>query len=146
MAWEMAFDRGIETMRPDGPGHYLSFSAESWNFPDGDTLKGLYIQSFNQQTILFVLPDLSILPPYPRFIASPFLEVLLASGHILPGGENLRPLNIRFRGGGGTFTRALMRGLALYGIPLTDPMPVPDEEGESWREVQRFSRGWLQSF
>ena len=155
-AWKMALDRGIESMTSDGPGQYLSFTASSWDFPGGETLEGLFIQSFNRRTILLVLANSPLLPPYPRFISSPFLEVLLsASRHSVPGGENLKPLDIKFSGGDG-FARSLMRGLALYGIPLTDPVPVIEaaraesgsetgEEGEAaiHRELQRFSRGWL---
>ena len=153
-AWMMALDRGIEPMESDGPGQYLSFTEGSWDFPGTESLKGLYIQSFDRRTILLVLPDSSPLPPYPRFIASPFLDVLLSTTkHSLAGGEDLKPLDIKFSGGD-EFSRALMKGLALYGIPLTDPVPVteaaksgPDngEEGaqESQWEIQRFSRGWI---
>ena len=37
--------------------------------------------------------------------------------------------------------RDFARGLALYGIPLTDPLPR-QEEGV-YRQAQRFSRGWM---
>ena len=141
-AWKMALDRGIKTMIPDGPGQYLAFVDSTWDFPDGQALTGLYVQTFNDRTILLVLPASPLLPPYPRFIASPILESLLsAPRHVLSGAEDLTHQDITIDGADGFF-RALVRGLALYGIPLTDPMPLPGEEG-SWREAQRFSRGWL---
>ena len=141
-AWRMALDRGIETMIPDGPGQYLAFSGSSWDFPGGHDMRGLYVQTFNERTILLVLPASPALPPYPRFIASPFLEaVLSAPRHSLPGAETLTPLDINFSGGD-DFLHALARGLALHGIPLTDPMPL-QEASASWTEAQRFSRGWL---
>jgi len=139
-AWKMALDRGIGTMIPDGPGRRLSFLESSRDFPGGETLRGLYVQTFNEQSILLVLPCSPVLPPYPRFIASPFLEALLSASR-LPGGENLVPSDSNVSGED-AFFRALLRGLALYGIPLTDPMPVPGEVAP-WREAQRFSRGWL---
>jgi len=144
-AWKMALDRGIEAMIPDGPGQYFAFLDSAWDFPGADTLSGIYIQTFNERTILLVLPDSPVLPPYPRFMASPFLEVLLsASWHTLPGGELLSPLDINFSADE-AFYRAFMRGLAMYGIPLTDPMPIGGDENDpaSWREGMRFSRGWL---
>ena len=149
-AWQMALDRGIETMTPDGPGQFIAFFDSSWDFPGGQTLRGFYVQTFNERTILLVLPSSPMLPPYPRFIASPFLEALLsAPRHSLPGAEDLTPLDINFSGEDGFF-RALARGLAMYGIPLTDPMPLAEngaafwgESPASWMEAQRFSRGWL---
>jgi hypothetical protein len=36
---------------------------------------------------------------------------------------------------------ALLKGLALYGIPLTDE--VPRYEAGTYRRAQRFSRGWM---
>jgi len=148
-AWKMALDRGVETMTCDGSGQYLLFVNDAWDLSGVEALKGLYIQTFNRRTIALVLPDSPLLPPYPRFIASPFLEVLLAPSRPVSGAETLKPLDIKFSGGD-DFSRALMRGLALYGIPLTDPMPAAEgaeaaEEGKAavWREFQRFSRGWL---
>jgi hypothetical protein len=36
-----------------------------------------------------------------------------------------------------------MEGIALYGFPLTDPLPYRAGEDSPWQEAQRFSRGWL---
>jgi hypothetical protein len=39
------------------------------------------------------------------------------------------------------FSQDLLRGLSVYGIPLTDPMPKND--GDILVEAQRFSSGWM---
>jgi len=148
-AWKMALDRNIKTMTSDGPGQYLSFSGASFDFPGGDTVKGLYLQTFNQRTAVLILPDSSLLPFYPRLIMAPFLDLLLGSAGTPPGAESLKALDIQFSGAD-DFSRALMKGLSLYGIPLTDPMPLksaatPGGAGTqtAWQLGQRFSRGWL---
>jgi len=168
-AWKMALDQDIKAMTSDGPGQYLSFSELPPDFPGGELLKGLYVQSFNQRSILLVLPDSSLitgtplpaattqpaaslpaaarLPLYPRLITPPFTEVLLDAMSSLPGGENLHPMNIKFSGGD-DFSRTLMRGLSLYGIPLTDPVlmkftAAAEDSPARWQLGQRFSRGWI---
>ena len=148
-AWKMALDRGIKTMVPDGIGQYLPFSDVPPDFPGGETLKGLYFQSFNQRSVLLVLPDSALLPLYPRLIAPPFMDVLFGPAESLPGGENLKPFDIKFAGAD-DLSRALEKVTALYGIPLTDPVPVKALAGAeeasppaSWRLGQRFSRGWI---
>ncbi|AEF81691.1 hypothetical protein [Leadbettera azotonutricia] len=142
-AWKMALDRNIETMAPDGEGIYIPFANDPWGIPGG-LVKGLYIQTFNKRTCLLVLPDTSALPRYARFIASPFLDVLLfPDDYPLPGSEGLEGLNINFTGGD-AFIKRLMRGIALYGLPLSDPLPRrQDNPSKPWQEAQRFSRGWL---
>jgi len=144
-ACNMAIDRGYKRMEADGPGQYLGFSGAAWDFPGGDTVKGMYIQAFNNKSILLVLPDSSLLPAYPRLIASPFIEVLLHPADFrLLGGESLRALSVNYSGGDET-ARSLMLGLCLYGLPLTDPVAVKGGEGAAypWQLAQRFSRGWL---
>jgi hypothetical protein len=152
-AWKMALDRNIEAMVPDGEGIYISFSNDPWGIP-GNTVKGLYIQTFNKRACLLALPDTPALPRHARFIASPFLDALLfPDDYPLPGGEGLEALGIHFPGGGAdthnadaqsAFANRLMKGLALYGLPLSDPLPRrQDDPSKPWQEAQRFSRGWL---
>ena len=143
-AWKMAVDRNIGAMIPDGAGQYLSFSEISGDFPGGHTLKGLYVQSFNRRSVLLVLPDSSVLPPYARIIAAPFIDVLLSpKKNPVLGGENLKALELKSNGAD-DFYRALLGGFALYGIPLSDPIPVKAEAPETgWQLAQRFSRGWI---
>jgi hypothetical protein len=141
-AWKMALDRNIETMVPDGKGIYLPFSNNPWGIPGG-AVRGLYIQTFNKRTCLLVLPDTLALPRHARFITAPFLDALLFPDDPLPGSEGLEGLNINFSGGDEFFKR-FMRGIALYGLPLSDPLPKrQDDPSRPWLETQRFSRGWL---
>ena len=121
---KIALDQGIKTMLPDGPGQYLDFEDASRN------LYGFFVQSFNDRTVLLVLPDSSILPPFPRIIGSPFLEALLS------------PLEAPLTAADDLF-RALIQGFALYGIPLSDPVLLKGSDNEPWQITQRFSRGWL---
>ena len=146
-ARNMALDQGIITMTPDGPGQYLDLNENTRIFTGGGSrapeINGLYIQSFNRRSIVLVLPDSSLLPPFPRIIASPFLDALLSPPvEPLPEGESLTPLDINFNGGD-DLARALMRGFALYGIPLSDPVVLKGEGTAQWQLAQRFSRGWL---
>jgi len=145
-AWKTAVNRNIGAastgaasigaLSPDGAVQYLSFSG------GGNGLRGIYIQSFNRRSVVLALPDSPILPSYPRIIASPFIDVLLAPHkNPLPGGENLKALEFKFSGTD-DFCKALMGGFALYGIPLTDPVPVIGDD-QGGREAQRFSRGWI---
>ena len=160
-AWKIAIDQGLKAMIPDGLGLYLSFPENSWVLTGVETLRGLYIQSFNRRSIVLVLPDLLLKtddsqspasqpieaswPMFPRLIAAPFINLLLdPSKFSPPGSENLKPLDIKFSGAD-DFSRGLMKGLALYGIPLSDPVVVKKGEGTEafWQLNQRFSRGWL---
>jgi hypothetical protein len=139
-AWGMALERNIELV-PDGPGQYLSASRSGSS--DAGTLRGLYIQTFNQRSVLLMLPEASGLPFHVRFLGPPFLEVLLLpKGRFLPGAEGLEPEEIGLEGED-DFTRRLMGGISLYGFPLTDPLPYRAGEDSPWQETQRFSRGWI---
>jgi hypothetical protein len=139
-AWEMALERNIALV-PDGPGQYLSASRPGSS--DDGTLRGLYIQTFNQRGVLLMLPEVSGLPLHIRFLGPPFLEIfLLPKGRFLPGAEGLEPEEIGLEGKD-NFTRRLMGGISLYGFPLTDPLPYRADEDSPWQETQRFSRGWI---
>jgi hypothetical protein len=143
-AWKMALDRNIE-MVPDGPGQYLSGSSRDSVSSGAGKLRGLYIQTFNRFGALLILPEASGVPPHARFLGSPFLELFLSpEGHSLPGTEGLEPEEAGL-GGGDDFARRLMRGISLYGFPLTDPMPYRADGDSPWQETQRFSRGWLRA-
>ncbi|MDR1863019.1 MAG: hypothetical protein LBQ67_03765 [Treponema sp.] len=136
----MALDRGIEAMVPDGPGQYLQVSPQ--NPARAGELGGLYIQTFNGRSALLILPEASGIPLHVRFLGAPFLGILLSPERSLPGTEGLAPEEIRFSGGD-DFMRRLMRGMSLYGFPLTEPLPYRADGDSAWQETQRFSRGWL---
>ena len=147
-AWKMALDRKADetdTLVPDGPGQYLSFS-EAYILPGLSAaqgmVRGLYIQTFNQGSSVLVLPDSAILPPHVRFLGYSLLQLFLApEEYAIPGAESLEVLKFSFSGGDG-FAGQLMKGFAQFGIPLSDPLPRKNEDG-LWEEAQRFSRGWI---
>ena len=142
-AWRMALDRGIESMVPDDRGLYFSLAGTGWHLLGVESVRSFFVQSFNQRSILLVLPVSPLLPPYPRFIASCFLETLLSDVRLpVSGAYGLDLLNIALNDAD-DFYRKLVRGMAMYGIPLTDPMPVFNRETGFWQTTQRFSRGWL---
>ena len=111
----------------------------------------IYYQVFGEARAVFIMADAELeysgqytrLPAIPRIVASPFLDVLLNTRQRhLSGAENLNPARIpAYPGTGANFSRILLDGIALYGIPLSNALPW-NEEGVSF-EVQRFSRGWL---
>ena len=122
-AWKMALDRTLE-MVPDGPGQYLSGFSRDPDSPGAGNLEGLYIQTFNRRNALLILPEVPGLPRHVRFFGPPFLGAFVS-----PNGSDFVP--------------QLMRGIALYGFPLTDPLPYRAGGDSAWQETQRFSRGWL---
>jgi hypothetical protein len=124
-AWKMALDRTIE-MVPDGPGQYLSGFSRNPDSPAAGNLEGLYIQTFNRRGALLILPEAPGLPRHVRFLGPPFLDAFVS-----PEGND--------------FTQRIMRGIALYGFPLTDPLPYRADKDSAWQEAQRFSRGWLRT-
>jgi hypothetical protein len=131
-AWKMALDSGREALVPDGPGFYAAFSGD----PFALGARGVYVQSFNQQTAVLALIDTNALPFHARLIAAPFLPVLLSAED-----HPAAALEENFSGGG-AFIRRRMRGFAVYGLPLTDALS--GWAGPAYREAaQRFSRGAL---
>ena len=149
VAWNLALDRGFGNLVPDGLGQYINILGNSHllGFTAGETmLNGLYLQTFNNRTKVLVLVDSPGLPPHARLLSNPFLDILLVTDRYnLESGQSLRPQNIRFTGGD-DFARRLMRGFAIFGIPLSDPVPQKMIDGtfnEIWVYTQRFSLGWL---
>ena len=134
-------------MIPDYRGVYLPFESagnDPWGLPlGGEHIKGLYVQTFNQRKILLLLPLAPGLPLHARFVTSPFLDILLfPERYSVRGTANLQALDVQSGEGDGFMSR-LVRGLALYGLPLSDPLPRRIDQNSPWQEAQRFSRGWL---
>jgi hypothetical protein len=150
---EGAEEAPLPSLIPDGPGMCLNLSG--WSFPLSEgtpvEVRELYLQSFNNNTVVLLLPLAKELPPYPRLLRRPFLEALLAAGEgaLLPGAEAIKgnpfPAEILSRRND-DFIRKLLEGLSLYGIPLSDPMARNRSaaEGPPRTEAQRFSAGWIQ--
>jgi hypothetical protein len=155
-AWNIAGDRNLPAMVPDGPVIYLDFSDSPWLITDGPetqpeqavSIGGIYYQSFDEGKSLLILgiapADRPALPPYARYLASSFLELLLSPPEIRPAGAESLTRDTLNAAGGDAFSRTLLRGLSLYGFPLTDPLPMKTGTGAApYREAQRFSKGWI---
>jgi hypothetical protein len=163
--------RNLPGLKADGPVLRLDFSGTPWEIPmDGQTVDAdtqtfaagripvtaLYYQRFNQDSVLFLLARIPAASAqalgtvfHTRIIATPFLEAFLAGrDHPLPGADAPR-LFIPQAGVSGLrpedapFHEAVLQGLARYGLPLTDA--APSREGDTFRETQRFSQGWMMS-
>jgi hypothetical protein len=108
----------LPNLRPDGPVRSLDFPAAG-AVPAGT----LYFQTFNQGSVLFLLPQAPGLPFRIRILAGPFLDAFLADA---PETD---------------LAGRLLRGIDRYGLPLTGAYPEP--EAGAYRETQRFARGWM---
>ncbi|MDR2079288.1 MAG: hypothetical protein LBP74_06190 [Treponema sp.] len=141
-AWQRGIHSNLQGLNPDGPVQRIDFSEKPWEIPaDSGTvhIDALYFQSFNQGGGLFLLARSRDAPFQTRIIAGPFLNAFLAGkDNPLPGTSSPSIPKAVSPGG---FTGALLQGLGFYGIPLTDAYPAP--EGGTYRETQRFSRGWM---
>jgi hypothetical protein len=149
LAWAVRIDQNDGLyMSPDGPVQRIAFTREPWILSTTKgplEIRGIYFQTFEQGQELFIFfesPDLSL---QIRNLRAPFLDVLLwAPARLLPGAEGagttegsaMPKVEIE-----DSFSQALIRGLSVYGLPLTDPMPK-DDEGRLV-EAQRFSGGWM---
>jgi hypothetical protein len=143
-AWRRGMNSNLPYLNPDGPVQRVDFSEKPWEVPgDSGTIRidSLYFQSFNQGGILFLLGRSGDAPFQTRIITGPFLNAFLAGkDNPLPGtGTSSASIPETVPPGG--VTGALLQGLDLYGIPLTDAYPVA--ERGTYRETQRFSRGQM---
>ncbi|MDR3123376.1 MAG: hypothetical protein LBU16_06310 [Treponema sp.] len=115
-----ALRRGVYSnlpeLRADDPALRL-------DIPANETTSGgtLYYQTFNQGSVLLLLPRIPDFPFQARIIAGAFLQAFLSAG---PAGD---------------LYRRLLQGLERYGPPLTDAYPAPGGDGEA----QRFARGTM---
>jgi hypothetical protein len=132
---------GYPPLVPDGPAERLGLEpvAPGRGGTGTITIRDVYAQSLDNASAVLILIDSPDLPFAARLLRSPYLEAFLAAEKVrLPGAEELEADT--FKAGEGRF-RALLPGLALYGVPLSDEIPLSgDELGGS---VQRFSRGWM---
>jgi hypothetical protein len=113
---------------PAVPERYLDFGAAPWPLDFAGTtvsVGGIFLRFFEeayQAEIRLDAPELSL----PAVILrGPFLEALLGSDRArLPGAEALNPNEFSPPQGLDPTTRALLQGMALYGLPLTGEMPL----------------------
>ena len=120
--FQQARRRGLYSNLPDlraddSPGRLEIPAAET--LPPGT----LYYQTCNQGSVLLLLPQVPEIPLRARIVAGAFLDAFLAD----PPDAGIED--------------RLLRGLGLYGLPLTDSCPAP--EGGAYREAQRFTKGWM---
>jgi hypothetical protein len=139
-AWQRGIHSNLPYLNPDNPVRRIDFSEKPWEIPaDSGTIRldALYFQSFNHGSVLLLLGRSRDAPFQTRIIAEPFLNAFLAGKDTpLPGTARA---SIPKTGPSRGFAGAVLQGLGLYGIPLTDAYPV--REGGTYRETQRFSRG-----
>jgi hypothetical protein len=156
-AWKAGTAQYLPPLEADTPVNHIDFSARSWILSGGPDVvsgeilasfpvRGIYYQTFGGGRMLFILTDAPDLPFYPRILTSPFLDALLTvPAGDLPGAEDLipDPLPAEYDAERNSFTRALLAGISLYGVPLSGAQAVEDEKNGGWCEAQRFSRGWM---
>jgi hypothetical protein len=83
----------------------------------------LYYQTFNRGSVLLLLSHFPNIPLQTRTVSGPFLDAFLG---------NSAEADLEGR---------LLWALASYGFPLTDAYPALNHG--SYREAQRFTRGWM---
>ncbi|MDR2499517.1 MAG: hypothetical protein LBD37_00370 [Treponema sp.] len=147
-AWRAAALRRLEepaVFSPDGPVYQVDLREYPWYLATGKrsiAIEGLYIQSFNQGKEVLILAESPGLPRRARFLGGPFLEALenAESGRI-GGAEALSAEAWHIPLAAAGWPAKLLRGLAVYGLPLSDPLPRLREG--VFVESQRFSKGWI---
>ena len=163
-AWLNGIDSGLPLLEPDAQIVTVDFTGSPWILPVGTGTSGenerdstiavrkIHYQEFGGGQALFILTEAALnisekavnLPPYPRIATGNFLAALLSSGRRLEGADSLTPASLPLESAGiptDNLTRALLEGIALYGIPLSSVLPLSDDAGVT--EAQRFSRGWF---
>ncbi|MDR1390293.1 MAG: hypothetical protein LBJ31_10010 [Treponema sp.] len=139
--------------RKDGGIEHIGFS-RPWLI-EGTVpfqINGLYLLACNGGRDAFVLleqdPAQAVkLPVRVRHISAPILNALIHSSVEIEGVKAERALG---RGGGSVYARAVIGGFAVYGLPLSDMIPLNAEAADNtvenparYRAAQRFSRGWI---
>jgi len=155
-AWAFVFSEKEGTS--DGPVVKVAFS-KPWILEtekEKISINGFYYKSYNNHHDILVLADGPQLPVRAHFLSGSFLKAIL-SGRRLSGLESAKKLGTPSGTGLG---RSLAEGFAIYGLPLSDPLPLSisklqkispdslnnmreDSEGMLFLEAQRFSRGWI---
>lgn len=140
--WAFVFSEKEGTS--DGPVVKVIFP-KPWVFEAGSeeiVVKGFYYKSYNRGRDILVLADSDRLPTRAHILSGPILQAIL-SGKRLPGLGLERVLG---KASGQGLRKSLTTGFALYGPPLSDPLPLPNKDakdGDLFLEAQRFARGWI---
>jgi hypothetical protein len=154
-AWAVVFSE--RSVISDGPIVKVSFP-KPWNMDAGTmiiNIKGFYYKSYNNSNDVLVLVESEGLPLRAHLLSGPFLSAILASKRLIAE----KKLGVAAGKGLG---RSLAEGFAVYGPPLSDPLPLPADKIRElakdvftghqdnhetsdvlFLEAQRFGRGWL---
>ena len=142
-AWAFSFSEkeGIS----DGPIARAAFS-KPWILEAGQkkiAVNGFYYKSYNKANDVLVLLISEDLPHRVHKLGGPFLKTILSS-------KRLSGLGLQRKIGasaGSGLGKLLADGFAVYGPPLSDPLPLPNQNAETgealFLEAQRFARGWI---
>jgi hypothetical protein len=133
---------GESAERSDGPVVSVVFSDPWVILGPGIPVSGMYIKSYDAGESIFVFVDAPALPKRARFLSGSFLTILLRSGRRIPGAEN-ETYTAPTSGTGSSYIKALLEGFSLYGVPLSDRLALESDEPGTFREAQRFSKGWI---
>ncbi len=139
--WKLAVDRNMPLLIPDAPVIWYDLSASPWIFGTQETLltvNNIYLQPFNNGSIVLVLVDSPAIPWITRIVESPFVDALiLASKQSIPGTPGSRtdqiPPALK-----DAFSASLLKGFEIYGVPVTNSM-LKDN-----KNMQRFAYGWME--
>jgi len=154
-AWAFAFSE--KEKASDGPIARVTFS-KPWILEAGAekiSVSGFYYKSYNNSQDVLVLLISEQLPFRVHVLSGSFLKTILSHKR-LSGLKTERKVGAAAGSGLG---KTLAEGFAIYGPPLSDPLPWPasvtpgslpetaKSSGENpeaaFLEIQRFARGWM---
>lgn len=138
-AWKNFVNKYGKPIVSDGNVQYIDLSNENWMPFLNSKLRGLYVQFFEAGAYAAVLGvyENDAVNEYAmrcHILQIQFLETLIRNARI-SGAETLRPWTMPHIAD--KRTEYLMRGLCLYGIPMTDIMSA----SSGTELVMRFSKG-----
>ena len=147
-AWAFFFSE--KEGKSDGPLVRVQFS-KPWHLDTTEqtiTINGFYYKSFNKSQDVLILVESPELPMRTHLLYGPFLSAIQSKKR-LSGIETERRLGAA---AGKGLAKSLTEGFAVYGPPLSDPLPMPvsktssraaEDSGILFLEAQRFARGWI---
>ena len=142
-AWAFSFSEKEGTS--DGPIARVAFS-KPWILEAGSekiAVNGFYYKSYNKAQDVLVLLISENLPLRVHRLSGPILKTIIS-------GKRLSGLGLQRKIGasaGSGLGKSLADGFAVYGPPLSDPLPFPNQNAKTgealFLEAQRFARGWI---
>ncbi|GMO32164.1 MAG: hypothetical protein Ta2F_08030 [Termitinemataceae bacterium] len=149
-AWKELVNKNGPQLLPDGPVQYVETYTDSWYLFSDKKLKGFYVQFFDNGTYGAVLPVIETEESKEADLKNYFLQSSLKCRIVHPKFFSILSKNIRVIGAENlaankcdtksqTQLDAFVRGVALYGLPVTDLFL--SENGTEL--IQRFTKGYL---